>query len=138
MKLEDLVGLKWLSGVEYDHWETDRSAIYFTLNDITYVAMEDDNDGYRSAMEEIKLADNVIDEISDKVIRSAPKQLQNRFKPVQVLCVMRLYGRDGCYILDCYDVITGKLVLSIGTDNTDDYYPSFVSDFYPENMVINQ
>lgn len=138
MILQDLVGLNWLSGVEYDHWETDRSAIYFRLNGITYVAMEDDNDGYRSAMEEIKIADPIIYEISEAVIRTESKQIKNRFEPVQVMCVMRLDWRDSYDILDCYDVITGKLVLSVGTDSTDDYYPSFVSSFYPENMVINQ
>jgi hypothetical protein len=37
-------------------------------------------------------------------------------------------------ILHLRSAKTGKLILSVGTSNTDDYYPSFVSDFVPETM----
>jgi hypothetical protein len=35
------------------------------------------------------------------------------------------------------DVVTGKIVLEIGTDNTDDYYLYCVMNCNPENLVIN-
>jgi hypothetical protein len=40
-------------------------------------------------------------------------------------------------ILDLIDVVTGKVVLSVGTGNTDDYYPYWVAEFTPENMGAN-
>ncbi len=30
-----------------------------------------------------------------------------------------------------------NVVLEVGTDNSDDYYPSFVANFQPENMATN-
>ena len=35
------------------------------------------------------------------------------------------------------DVITEKIVLEVGTDNTDDYYPYCVMYWTPENLSIN-
>jgi hypothetical protein len=35
------------------------------------------------------------------------------------------------------DVVTGKVVLEVGTDNTDDYYPYCVMNWYPENLACN-
>lgn len=63
----------------------------------------------------------------------------NRFPPVRVVGV---YKRDGdwggaCDILQLVDVVTGQVVLEVGTDNTDDYYPSFVADFRPQAMAVN-
>lgn len=33
--------------------------------------------------------------------------------------------------------INGQIVLTLGTENTDDYYPSFVCDWQPENLADN-
>jgi hypothetical protein len=35
------------------------------------------------------------------------------------------------------DRTTNKLVLEVGTENIDDYYPGFVGRFHPENMAVN-
>jgi hypothetical protein len=32
----------------------------------------------------------------------------------------------------------GLVILEVGTDNNDDYYPSFVSSWKPENMAVNR
>jgi len=132
MELKDLVGLHKLSGVDMsnekikEEWGDsfeDCQVINFILDKKTYTAIEDPSDGYRSSMREIK---------ESKVI------IKNKFVPVKVMGVMR---RKESYhendIIDFYDVKTGKLVLSVGTDNSDDYYPSFVAEFTPESMAIN-
>ena len=36
-----------------------------------------------------------------------------------------------------FDSITKKLVLEIGTNNYDDYYPCCIMSFYIENLSIN-
>lgn len=90
---------------------------------LTYTAIEDPSDGYRSSMREIKVSKVVV---------------KNTFKPVQVFGIMRhdnKYNKND--IIDFYDVKTGKIVLSVGTSDSDDYYPSFVAEFTPESMVLN-
>jgi hypothetical protein len=37
-----------------------------------------------------------------------------------------------------FAVENGKLVLEVGTDFSEDYYPSFLSVFYPENLPANE
>jgi len=131
--LESLVGQHKLSGVdEYaakfqtygSHFE-DCQCIRFVLDDKTYIAIEDPDDGYRSRMEKLILTD---------------EKITNPFPPIDVVVLWRTqsaYNND-CEILDFIDAKNGKRVLEIGTDNTDDYYPSFVASFAPENMSINE
>ena len=60
-----------------------------------------------------------------------------------VFAGQRVVGRLGVSvykktdILELIDVVTGKLVLEVGTDYSDDYYPSFVANFNPEAMALN-
>ena len=127
--LEDLIGLHKLSGVDYStetiktYSDSDElaNAINFVLDGITYTAIEDDNDGYRSAMQQIYVS---------------RFKVTNKFKPVKVVGMMR--PAYGCDILDLVDIQTGKIVLSVGTDHSDNYYPSFVYEWKPENLCLNQ
>lgn len=131
--LESLVGEHELSGVDmteedmptsYGGGDYHGSVCRFILDGKTYTACEDDNDGYRSAMKSL----------------TEGGEVRNQFAPQRVLCSMRYedeYGnKDETLVMR--DMITGKEVLEVGTDNTDDYYPSFVSNFQPENMACNR
>lgn len=129
MELKDLVGLHKLSGVDMsnekikEEWGDsfeDCQVINFILDRKTYTAIEDPSDGYRSSMREIK---------ESKVV------ITNKFAPVKVMGVMRQDKSDD--VIDFFDVKTGKVVLSVGTEDLDDYYPGFVAFFNPENMAIN-
>jgi len=125
MELKDLIGVRKLSGVDVNVSErsyTDAYSISFTLDGVTYTATEDENDGYRSALGELGVSDIA---------------LSNSFPDVVVSCDMRA-GGPFFEVLDCRDLLTDKVVLSVGTDYTDDYYSNFVAVFTPENMVINQ
>lgn len=130
--LESLIGLHELSGVDmtaedlkctYGDSTYHGSVCRFVLDGKVYTACEDDNDGYRSALGSLKEGGEV----------------KNRFASVRVLCCMRTAnghgGTDETLVMR--DVITGKEALEVGTDNTDDYYPSFVADFRPQNMFQN-
>ncbi len=133
MELKDLVGLHKLSGVDMNsemvkrEWGDDFEycqVINFVLDRKTYTAIEDPNDGYRSSMREIK---------QSKVV------VKNTFAPVQVMGIMRGksdYNEND--VVDFYDTKNGKVILSVGTENTNDYYPCFVAEFTPENMAINE
>lgn len=129
MELKDLVGLHKLTAVSFELIPTDfnyadAQVINFTLDGKTYTAIENPVDGYRSHMDEIKVTD---------------VKLHNRFKAVQVFCLMRESNYSTRNdVLDMYDVRNGKIILSVGTKDADDYYPMFVSDWIPENLAVNQ
>lgn len=121
VELADLVGEYILSGVDryagealcgtrkYAHADM----IRFRLDGKVYVATEDPDDGYRSTLNEIFIAE---------------EEIKNKFRGVRV--VSTLQGEELSFV----NKKTGKLILEIGTDRSDDYYPFFVARFNPENI----
>jgi len=130
INLIDLVGEHILSGVDtsserirsYGGYE-DASCIKFVLDNITYKATEDPDDGYRSHLKQIFICN---------------ESVSNTFVPHKVIGKMKNSSRYGCDIIQFFDVSTKEVVLEIGTDNSDDYYPAFVMCWTPENLDFNQ
>jgi len=133
VELESLVGEHVLDGVDlfsdnikatwgdsFEHCEM----IRFRLDGKVYTAIENPDDGYRSSMRGLYLTDDAV---------------KNAFPPVKVLARMKNQGEYGQSndTLQLVDMVTGKIVLEAGTDNTDDYYPWFVGAFFPECMATN-
>lgn len=116
--LESLVGKHKLSGVDFGQ-QGEATTIVFILDGKTYMAVEDSDDGYRSSLGTFEVTDTVV---------------KNTFEPQEVTCT---YDGGSNDTLEIIDAITGKIVLRVGTDNSDDYYPSFVDEFSPQNMAIN-
>ena len=135
MEFKDIVGkhlfdavdmfdtqIELYEGAEYFE---DANACRFRLDGIVYEAVEDPDDGYRSMMRDFKIVENA--------------KMKNVFPAVEVLVKHREYGdRCNADILDIIDIKTSKTILSVGTDNTDDYYPWFVCEYHPEAMSTNQ
>ena len=134
LDMQTLVGKHLLSGVDESALKVEQyggrfencQCINFVLDGITYTAIEDPDDGYRSSL--------------DKIIVSGTK-VTNTFEPVEVLVSYRdktegIY-KGSCEILDFTDTKNGKRVMEIGTDDSDDYYPSFVANWSPENLSVN-
>lgn len=131
IELKDFDGkVMQLQGVDESHlsvekWGSfeDASLIRFKLDGVVYVAIEDPSDGYRSYLGELKVDDT---------------DITNPFSGVEVIGVYKT-GSEGrsCDILDLVDTTTKEVVLSVGTDDDDDYYPCFVSHFQPRNMSVN-
>lgn len=117
MTLKDLVGSHELTGCDMET-VGDATAICFALDGVIYRAQEDPGDGYRSYLGEFD-------------VTTTP--LKNTFTAVKV--VGKLSGDEE--ILELIDAENGKTVLEVGTSNADDYYPSFVGNFTPENMAVN-
>jgi len=124
------IGKHYLSGVERgvevatNGYDFDADTLSFILDGEVYTVIENPDDGYRSSMREL--------------IKSDAK-ISNTFPPIEVLVIEREDSNyESCDILDFIDVITGKIILSIGTDNTDDWYPCFVANWSPEDMCLNQ
>ena len=134
VELSDLVGEHTLTCVDEftdkvketwgDGFE-DCEACNFTLDGVTYSAIEDPSDGYRSSMRELKVSHAI-----GKNVFPAQTVVGHMMADSE-------YGEKHD-VLVLTDVVTGKVVLKVGTESTDDYYPSFVNTFTPENMAINK
>lgn len=134
MELNELVGEHILSGIETGtkqiegFWgEETCNFVKFTLDGVTYLALEDPDDGYRSYMEELQIVE---------------ERCKFPLPNVKVICVMRKSEEEYGFhqeddILSFIDAISRKEILAIGTANTDDYYPWCVMEYYPQNMACN-
>ena len=129
--LESLIGLHKLDAVDVGsvkikqyEWreEEEANALSFRLDKIVYTALEDPSDGYRSSMERLFIE---------------KKRMKNVSPAIKVMGIMKPTDWHENNTLQFYDVTTGKLVLEVGTDRADDYYPSFVANFMPQNMITN-
>lgn len=129
VEIKDLVGKHYLSGFDTATEKADKSynedfdVVRFVLDGRTYKAIEDPSDGYRSYLEDLIVTDEII---------------SNTFPPQEVIGIMK--DNDDYSVNDTiqfFDIVTGKIVLEIDTDNTDDYYPYCVMNWYPENLAIN-
>lgn len=133
--LSDLVGDRVLTGValgeeprppylgadrgQYEDCQT----ISFILDGVTYTAVEDPEDGYRSSMNSLMVSGVAV---------------ANTFQPVAVICRMSENAKDQVDdVLEIVDAQNGKVILRVGTANTDDYYPWFVAEWTPELMHCN-
>jgi hypothetical protein len=85
----------------------------FKLGQVVFEALEDENDGYRSYLESIYLIS------SDKIFQRRP-----------IANVRIEITEYFTYLIDKDD----STILSIGTDNMDDYYPCFVFVYTPDTM----
>jgi len=121
MELKDLVGKHWLFGVEFGHID-DATVMDVILDKKIISIVEDPSDGYRSSMREI-------------LINREEAVVKNIFKPVEVFGFFR---EGDCSIVDFVDVLSYRIVLSVGTENNDGYYPCFVALWLPKNLYLNK
>lgn len=131
--LESLVGEHLLTGVDTgkipntDDWggSDECETLTFVLDGEVYTATEDPSDGYRSCMGSL---------VNGGVVVS------NTFAPQKVICSYRDRYSDNekSEVLEMRDASTGEIVLTVGTENTDDYYPYFVANFDPRGLACNQ
>ena len=126
MELKDLVGEHLLDAVDFSNeqvkgWGSEfenAQVMRFRLDGIVYTVTEDPSDGYRSSMREITAGDG---------------EMTNIFSPIPVLGWHRAINKYGESenILELIDVLSGKVVVEVGTEDYDDFYPIFVANFQP-------
>ena len=90
----------------------------FSIDGVTYEAVEDPDDGYRSYLDEIKVT---------KPVK----------KMYEVPVVVEFNDPDDKYELVFRDKRNQKTILSLGTNYIDDYYPSYFFDYTPQNIFEN-
>lgn len=126
-------GIHMLSGVceetftdEYFGWPSD--GIIITIDGENYVVFSDHDDGYRSY----------------GACHPTTKKQKFSFPEQEVSCInqkVRQFDAD-MGIDDNRDWLEirnlkGELILCIGTDTSDSYYPMSIFRYYPENLPIN-
>lgn len=99
--------------------------IRFNLDDQVFEATRDDCDEYRSSLRDIVMTDT---------------KVTNTFRGVKVTARMKTERRDAQEwgsewdVLQLVHVKTGKVVLEVGTDESDSYYPSWEAHWWPERL----
>ena len=105
-------------------YEDDYNGYIFRLNGQNYAIYEDPDDGYRSWCE----------------IEATDLPCKNTFPPQEVFVM--LYDKEEAYGknegIAIYNIDDASLILKLGTDNYDDYYPTARMEFHPENLPINK
>ena len=86
----------------------------FRIGDLTFEAIEDEDDGYRSMMSSLCIVDNIRPTFSEEVTIGTE------------------YGHT--LVLTTND---DNVVLRVGTDDYDDYYPMFVFNWNPQYLTEN-
>lgn len=135
MELKDLVGKHKLNAVDFSEESIKRwgdifedcQVCRFRLDGVVYLAVEDPDDGYRSAMRELNIDENA--------------KMKNLFNAVDVVARYRtkgIYDNDSIYdILEIINADSGAIILSVGTESIDGYYPEYVARFHPENIGVS-
>ena len=110
-----------------DYWG-ERIGYYIIIDNIVYAFEHDPDDGYRS-YGNLYIPENI-----------SVNNIKNRFPAQDVIITQhhREHTDGSKHFYSIVDVITGKVILEIGTDYTDSFYPMAICHYYPENMAINQ
>lgn len=126
---EALVGEHIMTGIElgqinrkpFGDIEVIVGCAKFTLDGVTYIAIENPDDGYRSWIEALETTD---------------EPCKYKLPDTRVVCTI-----DPCStsrILNFIDAVNGETFLRIGTAYYDDWYPYCVFDYTPENLHYNK
>lgn len=122
--LSDLVGMHTLDAVGESIGggmgddAAEARIFYVRLDGIVYRFAEDTSDGYRSCLGDIA----TVEPPECLALVHPPMVVEARLHPIP-------HNNDVVYFVN---ERTGLVVLELGTTNTDDYYPSFISHWVPE------
>lgn len=112
MNFDDLIGQT------LDFYGVDTT--YFKLGDTVWQAVEDESDGYRSLLGNIEAADANHIFYPQPLARVLVEQVEDG--------TYHGYSFEGYQLTDA----DGHVWLIIGTEDYDDYYPTFIFDYSPK------
>lgn len=143
-------GFLWLEGVSHDFagleskdfeacgavFDSDACGLSFCVNGRTFTAVEDGNDGYRSAM--------------GGLFEREGNHCKNAFSPIPLALRLRESADDigqepsdlavsEAREADMADLVcpeTQRDILCVGTDYSEDYYPTFINHFSAEELTL--
>lgn len=111
-------------------WDDFTTAVMLTIDGINYLAFENPDDGYRSY---------------GCFIKDSKGRVQTNLFPPQKVVVRNTYVRemdDSMYVneYEMTEILNpdGELIVKVGTDLSDDYYPCAIFRYNPENLPVNK
>lgn len=130
---DDLCGRRVLMAIDTTvrhPFDPDASGVALDLGEFTVFIFEDPSDGYRSSAAAPLVA-------RESLYVFQKSGIQYLRAPVLIrLWTKSEYGGNA-EGLEFIDERNGKTILLVGTSNSDDYYPSFVCDWLPQNLSEN-
>lgn len=142
VELTDLVGIHEISaiwrGMITVPWlggEETVQAVVLQLDDQFVLFTENPNDGYRSSLGDVyRTSASMWIELCSEVLNSPMPSLAPIHPPVMASFSIRdrsYFHGERAEVLYAIDECTDLCIFEIGTDNIDDYYPSFIFDWRP-------
>lgn len=89
----------------------------FRIGDLTFEAIEDEGDGYRSCLDHVRIVDNLRPIFHEEVTIYPLEEIDNGIKLVNKLNLS---------------------VLEVGTSDYEEYYPCFHFKWEPANLIENK
>jgi len=140
-------GLHVLSGIKTDieismHWGDEQTTATIILMDgIRYVMYDDPEDGWRSSGRLYQVNDELEEYLDKKSVKKLQEEtlypIPDEKVKVQYREEHKGYDNDNEYYEFC-NAETGELILRIGTENYNDWYPCAVFSYNPENLSCNK
>lgn len=134
MSWDALLGEHVLMSIRTDvhhPFSNEANGVAFELDqDLVVLIFEDPNDGYRSSANEPMIMKGNLYELG-----CSPEYIR---VPVLVKNHERSEYGGASRGIEMLDRRNGKTILIIGTDNSDDYYPSWVCEWTPANIAENE
>lgn len=135
-----LCGKRTLKAISMDvkhPGDASASGCMLEIDDCVVFAFENPDDGYRSCCNEplIGKGDTSYGYRADNVTHLG-------YVPVEI--ELWEFAQEGenhsgqCNGIRIKDTRNGATILLLGTDNTDDYYPSYVCDWQPQNLAVQR
>lgn len=137
INLTDLYGKHTLRAIKrnVNHpFDPDASGLAIELGGVVVMFFEDPSDGYRSMLAAPLVAADSLHEFGGDLNYLHIPVLIRDWKPDPNTDGSNYGEVDGIEMIDRRN---GKVILTVGTRNTDDYYPSFVCDWGPGNLQEN-
>lgn len=115
----------------YKGWESDGDGVILMLDGDIYYCYENPDDGYRSysVIEKAKSLDEI--KCDHQLATFPPQEVYVKFTDKKDELGDPSWE---CLITNEYN----ELILKVGTDNYDDYYPMAIFEYHPENLLINK
>lgn len=112
-------------------FDSDSNGVAFEIDGTVYMVWEDGNDGYRSSAGPLMSFSGSPYQIgwNNAEYAAWPVVVSHRTKSE--------YGGEDD-VIEIRMAETGDLVLVVGTENVDDYYPSFVASYTPPRCARRQ
>lgn len=99
---------------------------FFKLNDSVFEAVEDESDGYRSYLETVRAAapEGVFSRATLAYVKVTEVKTEGSIDP-------HAYPFEGYLLTDGH----GHVWLRVGTEDYDDYYPTFIFEYTPKAVT---